>query len=235
MERDVEPNREVAPRAFQFRLRTVLLLMVGLSVLFAGAVIVHRRMNRQPTVRVVLLWPGASVEECDRGIGNQLDFIAGMSPADAVMTPVDSWTIVSYPGKVELYATAPRGADGQQFLEDVEEHLRAGSNGFPEEVALGEPELLGDKLIRPNVVVKQTNEFEINIDRDRVALLGLTLADVQRQLAAAIGESKEVTHEAMLKLQNAVVKTPAGESVKLRDIAEVRMVQKPNAIVRESR
>lgn len=211
----------------QFRLRTLFLLILVLSLLFTTGLLVYQWLNQQPTARVVLTYPGASPVECD-------EFVAWKLGSALYASNVDSWTVVSYAGRVEVYAIAVPGTDGQGFQGQFVQTVQSSLDDLPAGVSIQSTKLLASEPFRPQITIKQVDQFEINLSRDKTQQLGLTLADTFRQIKDATPESSTVSRESQLALEQTILKTSDGERIRLREIATINIVQKPNALIRRS-
>ena len=213
------------PRVIQFRLRTLLLLILVFSLLFAICVLIREWLNRQPTVRVVVTYPGATVESCDVSVARTLELAFMSSPH------IDSWTIVSHRGRVEAYAIAVPGTDSQDLPRQVDQIVRS-LDGLPPDVVTTPSMLFRSKPFYPPTNVQQVDQLNVNFSREALAQLGLTIADAYGQIQGMSSESSQISEQQ--DLEQFILTTKHGERIKLRQVAEISVVQKPDKVVRQS-
>jgi multidrug efflux pump subunit AcrB len=217
------------PKLLRFGMRTLLLLIGVVALVLALARAAYEWANRQPTALVVFAWPGASPEDFQQEIGQKLD---------QGFWHHDSWTFVAYADRAELYVVARPGTDSGQLQRNLVWHIERGFRTVPAAVSVQPPELLGNEPIRPEVKIKQEEHLEVLISANKLGQHGGSLVEIHPQLVQIRDtalQTSGVSRESQSALKKALLKLPNNKQVRLGDIAEVNVVRKPNAVVRESR
>ena len=215
------------PRVSQFRLRTLFILILVFSLLFAIGVLVREWLNRRPTVQVVVTYPGATVELCDESIARKLELAFMSSPH------IDSWTIVSHAGRVEAYAIAVPGTDSQDLPRQVDQGIRS-LDGLPLDVVTTPSKLFRSKPFHPPINIQQVDQLEVKFSGEALAQLGLTVADAAGQIQLIQAESSPISKQTQLAFEQSILTTNQGQRIELRQIAEISVVRKPDKVVRQS-
>jgi multidrug efflux pump subunit AcrB len=215
-------------RVIQFRLRTLLVLILAFSLLFAIGVPIRERLNRQPTVQVVVTYPTAPAESCDESIARILELAFMSSPH------IESWTIVSHTGRVEAYAIAVRGTDSQDLPKQVDQSIRSLDGRLPLDAVTTPSKLFRSKPFHPSINIQQVDQLEVKFSGEALAQLGLTPANAASQIQLIQAGSSPISKQTQLALEQSILTTNQGQRIELGQVAEVSVVRKPDKVVRQS-
>ena len=215
-------------RVIQFRLRTLLILILAFSLLFTIGVAIRERLNRQPTVQVVVTYPTATAESCDESIARILELAFMSSPH------IESWTIVSHSGRVEAYAIAVRGTDSQDLPAQVDQSIQSLAGRLPMDAVITPSELFRSKPFRPSINIQQVEELAVEFSGEALAQLGLTPANAARQLHLIQEGLSPISKQTQLALEQSILTTSQGQRIELRQVAEISVARKPDKVVRQS-
>ena len=215
-------------RVIQFRLRTLLILILAFSLLFAIGVPIRERLNRQPTVQVVVTYPTATAESCDESIARILELAFMSSPH------IESWTIVSHTGRVEAYAIAVRGTDSQDLPEQVDQSIRSLDGRLPFDAVTTPSKLFRSKPFHPPINIQQVDQLEVKFSGEALAQLGLTPANAASQIQLIQEGSSPISKQTQLALEQSILTTNQGQRIELRQVAEISVARKPDKVVRQS-
>lgn len=215
-------------RVIQFRLRTLLILILAFSLLFAIGVPIRERLNRQPTVQVVVTYPSATAESCDESIARILELAFVSSPH------LESWTIVSHTGRVEAYAIAVRGTDSQDLPERVDQSIRSLDGRLPFNAVTTPAKLFRSKPFHPPINIQQVDQLEVKFSGEALAQLGLTPANAASQIQPIQAGPSPISKQTQLALEQSILTTNQGQRLELRQVAEISVARKPDKVVRQS-
>ena len=142
---------------------------------------------------------------------------------------VEKMTAVSTAGRTDIYLHVAAGFDERTVRGYIDRRLAMAVPTLPASAACRAPALLPADSSVPIVHPKLVEQNFIQIDREKVEADGLSLSDLDKQLAEL--PDRLVAGQADA-LGAAVVKLPGGKSVRLGDIATVEKTKTPDAVVR---
>lgn len=214
-------------RVIQFRLRTLLILVLAFSLLFAISVPIRERLTGQPTVQVVVTYPTATAESCDASIARILEVAFMSSPH------FESWTIVSHAGRVEAYVIAVRGTDRQDLPKQVDQSIRSLDGRLPFDAVTTPSKLFRNKPFHPPLNIQQVDQLEVKFSGEALAQIGLTPANAASQIQRIQARSPS-SKQTQLALEQSILTTDQGQRIELRQVAEISVARKPDKVVRQS-
>ncbi|HUS46985.1 MAG TPA: efflux RND transporter permease subunit, partial [Phycisphaerae bacterium] len=166
--------------------------------------------------------------------------IDGTSPADieqSVALPLEDevqgvrgvarCTTIASEGKVELYVVADRSADPNAFLVQIWDKVQVGAGRLPADAEVLSIVLMDANAAVPSVEVKQIDTIRVELDRDKMIALGITAGQ-----ATAVLRGLPATAEGMRRASDLPVASKSGKTVRLGDIARLRIAKGPSHIVR---
>ena len=223
--RDIIATMVYAPapklRWYQYRLRTLLLLMLAVSLVCSWLAVRWERQRRRYIVRVVISCPGYSAAEAE-------DFVSQPYRMAAMTLPFEEVVAISSEERCEFYFVA-RGVESNKFLDQV----RGVSVGdLPSGTAVEEVKLLDRGANVPQVESKLVDALSIDLDRTKMAQNGVSVEAISKAVQSQ-GKAPP-TKEGVRRLQAVVLDVdswPHGRKIRLGDIAEIRIVQQPSHVV----
>ncbi len=208
-------------RWYQYRLRSLLLLMLAVSLVFSWLAVRWQRQRQQHTVRVVIAYPGATAVTADNLAARPYCF-------DAIPISREKIVAISSRDHVEVYFVA-RGIDPDEFLNQVRA-VPVGS--LPQGAAIQEITLLDRGASIPKVESTMVDTFQIKFNDQKASPLGISVSAVFKALSS---ENKiPPTQEGVRLLEKCLVEPdfPTGQGkVHLGDIAEIKIVQEPSHVI----
>ncbi len=174
----------------------------------------------EPYVRVSMDLPGFSAEEIDDGVASDFAELVGPEAGVAELVVVSRW------GRFEAFASPSRGTS----IVQLEQILRGSIHADWHPAQAAPPKIAATSQPPPPVGREYGTSVEVVPNRDRLAQLGLTPAELSQRLNRATQDQPDtVTVE---ELEMLVVAQENAEPVHLGDVAEVTESTVPMSIVR---
>ncbi len=206
---------------YQYSLRSLLLLMLAVSIVFSWLAARWQRQREQHIARVVIACPGLSAVIANSEVA--IPYCIG-----ALMIPCESIVAISSSEKVEVYFLA-RGVDPDKFLNRVRA-IPAPKDVLHSRLAVREATLLPRGASIPRVESKMVDSFQVILNPKKLAQLGIRISSIQEAMSSRGGILP--TREGSRLLEQVLVKSDFDQGkTRLGDIAEVRIVQEPSHVV----
>jgi len=208
-------------RWYQYSIRSLLLLMVAVSLACGWFAVRWRRQTQQHIVKVTIAYPGASALTADEEVAWEYRFATLSAPYERLVT-------ISTSEQVEVYFVA-HGIDPDELLNRVRgvsvEKLPPG--------AVVQPATLLDRGASiPQVKSTLVDSVQIKVDHNKSSARGVSIAAIQKALSA---QGKLVaTKEGAERLRELAVASEGRSNhgtIRLGDIAEITIIQEPSAVV----
>jgi hypothetical protein len=212
-------------RWYQYRLRSLFLLMIAVSLVCSWLAVRWQRQHEQRIARVVIAFPGASAVTADELAARPYCF-------DAIPISRERIIAISSRERVEVYFVA-RGIDPDEFLNQVRA-VRV--NSLPQGAAIQEITLLDRGASIPKVESTMVDTFQITVNREKTSQLGISISTVFKALSTALSSQDKIqpTQEGVQLLEKCLVEPdfPTGQGkVHLGDVAEIKIVQEPSHVI----
>jgi hypothetical protein len=210
-------------RWYQYTLRSLLLLMLAVSIVFSWLAVRWQRQREQHIARVVIACPGLSAPIVNRTVA--IPYCCG-----AILISCERIVAVSSREKVEVYLVA-RGVDPDKFLNRVRA-VPLPVDDLHSRSAIREATLLPRGASIPEAECKMVDTLQVILDPKKLSHLCIKFSSVHEALSSQ-GKIAP-TKEGLRLMEDVLVERDFDQGkVRLGEIAEIKIVQEPSHVVWE--
>lgn len=204
----------------EIRMNMTRFALLLLCLLFAGCA-----TQSEPIVRITVEDPGVSPEDIERTLTLTIE-----TELHSVEN-TQSITSISSEGKVEIYVKGIKGTDPTKFTNQIRKAVDSLEENLPVDAKSATVQLLEDGAEIPEVNIQPVDEIQIVFDLEKVNTLGLSPEHVSDAMHKTLKEQQ--VYQGNVKTIGEIILTVNGRSILLKDIATIKLVQRPSSIVRK--
>lgn len=179
-------------------------------------------------IKLVVRWPGMPPEAVD----DQIAFPSFTRLAQ--LQSVHRMTSISTFDQTELYIEAGSNTSPAAFSRAVIDRLPSLLKDLPADAYVSQFQSLKHFSAPPEIKIRTVSHFQLSIDGKKGARYGIPRHAVFAQIKAqSIDLNERPPKEKTLQaLRGLSIRTPGGKTIRLRDLAEIKIVKTPSHRVR---
>lgn len=195
----------------------VVFTMTVAVVVIIGGGYLSQRMHKQPIVRITVLYPSMSADAMEKDIASRLARECWSSEG------VEEVEAISTVGRADIYLTGRPGTNAEEMLTSIRANTMTAVDRLPGGMQQPVTVLLPDDATIPTVQIQQVDTAVVQLDRERVAALGITLQEISMALSSATDTDDNLDSDTSL--------TIGDQSIPLSEVATIVQEKRPSHII----
>jgi Cu/Ag efflux pump CusA len=187
---------------------------------------VPKNGQKKPTraIKLVIRWPGYTPQAVDESIGFKSCVQFGQLEAVQRVTSISTFD------RADVYIEARTRTAQAAFSHAVIERLASMVKKLPDDAYLSQFLFCDNFTALPKVKIRPVAHLQLSIDRKALARHGLPIhALLARIKGQSIDLNERPPQEKTLKaLRRLSIRAPSGKTLRLRDLAEIKVVNTPS-------